>query len=150
MAVDYDPQKAHEYYEKHKKLKGRSKKGMSQRQKEQVDYATDQLKSERSARTKAATAKIDADAKAKREAMMKQARELIKRLKASIEMLPPDEKKDALRRISGKIEAIRGDLANKKKALSKSTSEAKKKARAESSAQYEKDLDAVYKKVRGK
>lgn len=149
MSVDYDPQKAHEYYEKHKKLKGRSKKGMSQKQKEQIAYATDQLKGERTARTKQVTAKIDADAKAKREAMIKQAKELIKRLKASIEMLPPDEKKDALMRLSGKIEAVKSNLAKKKKALSKSTSEAKKKARADSTAQYEKDLDAAYKKVKG-
>lgn len=149
MAVDYDPQKAHEYYEKHKKLKGRSKKGMSQKQREQIAYANDQLKAERTARTKAMTEKINVETKAKREAIIKQAKELIKRLKASIEMLPPDEKKDALQRISGKIEAIRGDLANKKKALSKSASEAKKKARSESAAQYEKDLDAAYKKVKG-
>ena len=43
--ADYDPVKAHEYYEKHKKLKGkRSTKGFSQQQKEQFAYAKDQLR----------------------------------------------------------------------------------------------------------
>ena len=44
-SVDYDPIKAHEYYEKHKKLKGRhSQKGMSDDQKAQWAYAKQQLK----------------------------------------------------------------------------------------------------------
>ena len=37
---NYDPQKAHEYYEKHKKLKGRKK---ATRQEEQMAYAQSQL-----------------------------------------------------------------------------------------------------------
>ena len=43
---NYDPVKAHEYYEKHKKLKGRNRstKGFSDTQKEQYAYAKDQLR----------------------------------------------------------------------------------------------------------
>ena len=37
-SVDYDPQKAHEYYEKHKKLKGKTRK-KTQTEKEQEYYA---------------------------------------------------------------------------------------------------------------
>ena len=44
-SVDYDPVKAHEYYERTKRLKGRrSTKGFSQIQKEQLAYAKEQLK----------------------------------------------------------------------------------------------------------
>ena len=45
-SVDYDPVKAHEYYMKHRKLKGRrrSTKGFSESQKEQYAYAKEQLK----------------------------------------------------------------------------------------------------------
>jgi hypothetical protein len=45
-SVDYDPKKAHEYYMKHRKLKGRkrSTKGFSESQKEQLVYAKDQIK----------------------------------------------------------------------------------------------------------
>ena len=45
--VDYDPQKAHEYYMKHRKLKGkRSTRKFTQKQKEQWAYAKDQLKTQ--------------------------------------------------------------------------------------------------------
>ena len=51
MAVDYDPQKAHEYYERHKKLKGRrSTSGFSSQQKEMWSYAKDQLKTQKKTR----------------------------------------------------------------------------------------------------
>ena len=50
--VDYDPVKAHEYYERTKRLKGRkrSTKGFSQKQKEQLAYAKDQLKQQQKER----------------------------------------------------------------------------------------------------
>lgn len=44
----YDPKKAHEYYMKHRKLKGRrSTKGMSQQQKELVAYTRHGLQEEK-------------------------------------------------------------------------------------------------------
>lgn len=53
MAVNYDPVKAHEYYEKHKKLKGRtSTKGFNQKQKEQAFYVKAQLTDEKKAKIK--------------------------------------------------------------------------------------------------
>ncbi len=46
----YDPVKAHEYYEKHKKLKGRqSTKGMTNSQKEMATYVKDKLSAEKKA-----------------------------------------------------------------------------------------------------
>lgn len=62
---DYDPVKAHEYYEKHKKLKGRKKgsstttstkgrwstKGMKQAQREQWEYSRAQLFEQKTAKT---------------------------------------------------------------------------------------------------
>ena len=50
----YDPQKAHEYYEKHKKLKGKRSKtstaGFSQRQKEASMYVKSQINSKKKSR----------------------------------------------------------------------------------------------------
>ena len=44
----YDPVKAHEYYEKHKKLKGRrSTKGMTDSQKAMAGYVKDKLNTEK-------------------------------------------------------------------------------------------------------
>ena len=52
----YDAEKAHEYYEKHKKLKGRhSTKGFSTRQKEMWMYGKAQLTNEKKANTKSVT-----------------------------------------------------------------------------------------------
>ena len=48
---NYDPKAAHEYYLRKRKLKGRhSTKHMSNRQKEQWDYAKDQLKEQKKSR----------------------------------------------------------------------------------------------------
>ena len=59
--IDYDPRKAHEYYMKHRKLKGRrSTKGFSESQKEQWAYAKSQLSEQKKARDKGDSESINA------------------------------------------------------------------------------------------
>ena len=54
----YDPVKAHEYYEKHKKLKGRqSTKGMTNSQKEMAAYVKDKLSAEKKQKLESVTKK---------------------------------------------------------------------------------------------
>ena len=53
-SVNYDPVKAHEYYMKHRQLKGRrSTKGFTDTQKEQWAFAKEQLKEEHKANNEA-------------------------------------------------------------------------------------------------
>jgi hypothetical protein len=60
----YDPVKAHEYYEQHKKLKGRtSTKGFSQDQKITAQYVKKQLTEERRAKTEQSKEKTKSDIK---------------------------------------------------------------------------------------
>ena len=66
----YDPVKAHEYYEKHKQLKGRtSTKGMTTAQKEMAAYVKDRLNAEKKQKIQT----ITSDSKAKREKVTVQA-----------------------------------------------------------------------------
>lgn len=54
----YDPVKAHEYYEKHKKLKGQhSTKGMTNSQKEMAAYVKDKLSAEKKQKLEGVTKK---------------------------------------------------------------------------------------------
>lgn len=68
----YDPAKAHEYYEKNKKLKGKTAAPLNQNQKEATSYVRNQISTKRTAELKALTTgqeatvkKLQADAKAK-------------------------------------------------------------------------------------
>ena len=70
----YDPVKAHEYYMKNRKLKGRrSSKGMSQSQKEQWAYAKNQLSEEEKLEKQQASAENMASRKEQKEAISSQA-----------------------------------------------------------------------------
>lgn len=75
----YDPQKAHEYYEAHKKLKGKtSTKGLNDKGREAAKYIRDKLREEK----KALIEKHKADMKAK-----------IEKLKNDFNKLTPQQKK---------------------------------------------------------
>lgn len=137
MAIDYDPQKAHEYYEKHKNLKGRkshSTKGWSQQKKEQWAYAKEQLKQEHSAIGK----NITQTSKSLRQQMSDAAKEKISALRESIKNLPKEQKIVARLRIKGMIDSIRADLKADKKELTENTKGFREKEKQDYSAR--KDL----------
>ena len=144
MAVDYDPKKAHEYYEKHKKLKGRRKthstKGWSQRKKEQWAYAKDQLSEEH----KAIGKNITETSKSTRAAMSAAAKEKISALRERIKSLPKEQKKAAREQIKGVIENIRGKLKADKQQLTDAT----KGKREQEKEDYSKRKDVAYNTIK--
>ena len=129
----YDPVKAHEYYEKHKKLKGRrSTRGFTQNQKAQWQYGKDQIKADEKAEKSDATSAtrmkkqaISEDAKEKRQAIGEKAKADRKKftedckakvtaLREKLKNMSPERKAVMRERINGQIAQIREQFASKK------------------------------------
>lgn len=169
----YDPVKAHEYYMRHRKLKGRhSTKGFTDEQKERFAYAKYTLgeeKKERNSadRTRINSAKdanvaaIEAAKKQQREQLTSTANEQISRIRAELKGMGKWEKKQAKARIQGAIAQIREVLRGKKTSLNEaaktqkssvrdSARTQKAEAKAKSQAKYESDLDAAYEEIKKK
>ncbi len=119
----YDPVKAHEYYMKHRKLKGkRSIKGMTQAQKEQWAYAKNELTlEERQEKKNASNASmasrtqkrdaVTADAKLKKESISN----ISKAQKEAIVKAAKAEREKFAKECSSKVKAIRERLKNMSK-----------------------------------
>ena len=164
-SVNYDPIKAHEYYEKHKKLKGRSRstKGWNQSQKEQWAYAKAQLAEQKKAQNAELTEQKSERSKAISEAKKKQKEMLTKQAKAKIDALrnrlknlSGKQKYMALNAINGAIESLKSGLADKKTAIDEKAKKDKEKLSAETKSakekvkeNYEKGLDDAHKKIGG-
>jgi alpha-galactosidase/6-phospho-beta-glucosidase family protein len=141
---NYDPVKAHEYYEKHKKLKGRrSTKGFSDTQKEQYAYAKDQLRENWQSERES----ITEDISKKRAQMSEQAKAKIdairNAMKSAMENMSPEQKKAFKEKMNGLISSIRDDVKSAKAGLTKAGSEARKQAREE----YQKGIDEAHDKI---
>ena len=127
---NYDPIAAHEYYEKHKKLKGRrsttkaqrSIKGMNRAQREQWAFARAQLFEEKKRRTEELKAgkkgALSALSEAGR-AVTAEKQEIVKRLsesqKQQLELISEQKKKQKEKiqaQATKKIEALRNKLKN--------------------------------------
>jgi hypothetical protein len=152
MSVDYDPIKAHEYYEKHKKLKGRkkkaqqyvptvkrTKKGWNHTQKEQLDYAKAQLKNNLKKQLK----KIEEDKQKQKEAAIKNAKRQIELIRVRLKYMSPEEREKMTGKINKAIDGIRQAKEAALSNLASGTKQAKKQARAD----YEKGIDEAYKKI---
>ncbi len=133
----YDPVKAHEYYEKHKKLKGkRSTKGFTDKQKELLKYGKDQLTEERKQKIKALTeegstrkkaitkqtsaknasvrdtraemiAKIRQDAKVKKQRLKDQMNDKIESMRNRMATMSPEDKARFKTQLQGTIQSFR-------------------------------------------
>lgn len=142
MAVNYDAQKAHEYYEKRKQLKGRhSTKGFSKSQKEQWAYAQDQLKQEH----KAIGQSITAESKSIREQLSAAASQQIESLRTQLKAMSPEQRKAAKERIQGLIGTIRERLGLAKQELTTET----KQAREQEKTANEQRIDEAYEHIKG-
>lgn len=87
----YDPVKAHEYYERTKKLKGRTTSGMSEEQKEAWSYTKDQISTEKKAKIQ-----TEQEAKeAKIEQMRATAAEMRERISEKLKLLSERLSKEA-------------------------------------------------------
>lgn len=141
MSVDYDPVKAHEYYMKHRKLKGRhSTKGMSQTQKEQWAYAKDQLSEQHKAVKKNIT---DATSMYKKD-LSEKAKDMIATLRSQIKNMTKEQKAIARERVQKMIGDIRSKLKIDKANL---TENAKNLREIENNA-YEDRKNKAYEKIK--
>jgi hypothetical protein len=162
--VDYDPQKAHEYYMKHRKLKGRrSTKGFSQTKKEQWAYVKKQLSEEHKGINKDISesrneriAAISEALKKQKEALTIQAKAKIEALRDRMKYMSPAEKRNIRDSINSIIGDIRAEVKSKKESLQETGAKTKenernkaKNAKAKESKAYEKRLDDAYKNLKG-
>lgn len=142
MAVDYDPIKAHEYYEKNKKLKGRrTTKGWSQTKKEQWAYAKAQLSEEHKAINKG----ITESSKSRRSQLSEATKDAISRLRERLKNMPKEQKAVWRERISGMCDDLRSELRANKEQLTETT----KAVREQEKQAYEVRKDIAYATIKG-
>lgn len=138
-SVNYDPQKAHEYYEQHKKLKGkRSTKGFSQSQKEQWDYAKAQI----NGGYKQASTDITEYGKSARKQLSEAAKQKIEAIRAKMKGMSKEQKASLKEQIQGIRDALKSDRDK----LTEDT----KGLRTNAKAEKEKAMDAAFNSIKGK
>lgn len=145
----YDPIKAHEYYEKHKKLKGRGKgrkspshstKGFTQGQKASWQTAQSQLKEAK----KVAGKSITTESKEKRAQMIEQVNLRIKTIRKQL-MAMSKERRDATRAsLKNLIQSIRANLKTDRAEL---TAETRAK-HTQTAEDFERQKDEAYKRIK--
>ena len=144
MAIDYDPVKAHEYYEKHKKLKGRKKsystKNWSKTKQKQWMYVQAQLKEEHDKNKQG----ITEAAKASRQALANEAKTVIAALREKLKGLPKAQKMALKTSVQGMIDNIREKLKLDKAAVT----EAAQGKRVEENEAYEQRKEEAYKTLK--
>ena len=135
----YDPVKAHEYYEAHKKLKGRtSLAGLNEKGKEAAKYVKDQLTTERKGKVKEHKDLTDSNIKSKREET-KSARERynaqmkskIESLRNSLKSMSKEQKAANRDRINSEIASLREENKAEREKLSAALKEFSTGAREE-------------------
>lgn len=112
----YDPVKAHEYYMKHRKLKGRhSVKGMSETQKERWEYAQHELSEEHKGLSKGITAHENA----RKEQARYIANFKIKQIRNRLKYAPKSQREVFRKKLQKLVDNVRNDLAIKTGKLTK-------------------------------
>ena len=138
----YDPVKAHEYYMKHRKLKGRhSTKGMSETQKKQWASAKQGLSEEHKAISKGITA--HENARKDQAAIIAKFR--IQQIRNRLEYVPKAKRAEFREKLGALIDNIRKDLSRSKRKLTKKAIA----GRAAESVAYEGRKDQVYHQIKG-
>lgn len=164
MSVDYDPVKAHEYYMRHRKLKGRHPtKGMSTIQKEQWSYAKNQLQEAKrkqlaniTEQKKEQIKNLNELKRTWKERLTEQTKQKIEELRERLKGMPAEKRKLFREGIQGMIGHIREDLKTRKSVIdTKDKSDkimVKERAtagREKAKEEYNKGLDEAYRKIRG-
>lgn len=124
----YDPVKAHEYYEQHKKLTGRrSTAGLNDAGKEAARYVRDQLKSERISKVNAHKAQTDSNiqtntqiGKNKIESNKSIMQSKIESLRAQLKSMSKEEKAARRESINAEIQTLRASNAESRALIQKS------------------------------
>lgn len=139
----YDPVKAHEYYMKHRKLKGRyrSTRGMSESQKEQWEYAKHELSEEHKSLSKGITAAENR----RKEQVRYIANFKIKQIRNRLKYAPKSQKEAFRKKLAKLVDGVRADLAVRTGKLTKKA----EGARANERAAYAKRKDQAYESIKG-
>lgn len=122
----YDPVKAHEYYEAHKKLKGRtSLSGLNEKGREAARYVKNELTTERkqkvSAHKEQTNSRIEQkrnETKSARERFKTQMQSKIDRLKRSLEGLSREAKAELRGQVNDEIKSLREENRKEREELS--------------------------------
>ena len=122
----YDPVKAHEYYEAHKKLKGRtSLSGLNEKGREAARYVKNELTNERkqkvSAHKEQTNSRIEqkrSETKSARERFKTQMQSKIDRLKRSLEGLSREAKAELRGQVNDEIKSLREENRKEREQLS--------------------------------
>ena len=141
----YDPVKAHEYYMKNRKLKGRTTSGMSDEQKKAWGYAKDQITTEKKAKIESQKdiqdKKIE-ELRARADATRQRITEKLRLLSEKLSEDAKDDREDISEQVKAKIDAlppIPKNISPEKKAkLMKQRKEEIAKIRGEASKDREK------------
>lgn len=135
----YDPVKAHEYYEQHKKLKGRTASGLNETGRKAADYVKTEINKERDSRISDEHSKYSKDLKT----YMSRANSLVRSLKDKLRKMNKAQRKifgpkilEQLNKLKMENEAKRSELLGKYKTE-------KEKITSEAESKYQNELSKI-------
>lgn len=137
----YDPVKAHEYYMKHRKLKGR-KKVWTDEKKAQWESTKSQL----SAEHKSISEGITSHENARKEQATIRANFMIKQIRNRLKYATPSQKAAMRKKVEKMIEQVRGELDVKRAKLTAKG----QAARASERTAYKERKDQAYQAIKGR
>lgn len=133
----YDPVKAHEYYEKHKKQTARtSTKGMNASQKEMAAYVKDRLMAEKKAKNQEVSDRHNSQAKEQRQAFTDSCNEKVKALREKLKGMSKEEKAAIKDQIAEEINSIKEQFKNLKSGVTQEHSKGRKAEKAANQQDY--------------
>lgn len=136
----YDPVKAHEYYEQHKKLKGRSSTaGLNEKGREAAKYIKKSLDEERANVTKSREAQKKRDLEQHSLSMATG----IKNLQQRLLQMSPQEKAEHLGEIRNEVARLREQNAARREEILKNYAAASGNTQEEYSNKYASELDKL-------
>lgn len=146
----YDPAKAHEYYIKNRKLKGRTTRNMSDKQKEAWTYAEDKIKSEKKSKVTAQKESTDKQIEQLRDRASKTREQISEKLRLLNASLTRDEKDSARKNASTERERVRKELKDAIEKVRASLKDARTKLDASYEAKYQNEYNNIITKIPGK
>ena len=136
----YDPVKAHQYYEEHKKLKGRnSTVGLNEKGKEAAKYIKKSLDEERAANTKKREAQKKRDLEQHSLAMATG----IKQIQQRLLQMSPQEKAEHLGEITNEVARLREQNAARREEILKNYAAASGNTKEEYANKYASELERL-------
>lgn len=145
----YDPQKAHEYYEKHKRLKGRktSTTGLNEEGRKVASYVKDRINEEKTAKLQSETESRQKAKQTSIEQHSKMMTQKINSLKKVLERIPKDVREAEAPKIKAAIYKLREENKNKRSEIEKrhrqALTEATESIRNEADSKYESELSKI-------